>query len=63
MDERREYYTKRSKSEKDKCCVISLTCEISKTEQINKHSKQKQSRRYREQDRWLRGAVEKVTTR
>ena len=42
IDEPRGYYAKWNKSDKDKYCIISLTCGIWKTKQMNKHNKTKQ---------------------
>ena len=35
------YYAKRNKSDKDKYCMISLICGVSKTKQMNKHNTEK----------------------
>ena len=38
MDGPRGYYDKWNKSDKDKYCMTSLTCEISKTKHMNKQN-------------------------
>ena len=55
IEEARDYYTKRSKSDKDKYHMISIISEIKKMIQMNLFTKQKQTHRHRKQTYGYKG--------